>query len=969
MVKVKATWLSCLILLTCIFSNLCRAELAEGFLSPPKEAQTWVYWWWLNGHVSKDGIVRDLDAMRELGISGALVFHAGSGKTPSSTEFMSRAWREYFRFAVEEAAKRGITIGLNLCGGWNAGGPWVKPEDGVKVLVHSTKDVRGPMNFQDALPHPAPQESTYHEVAVLAWPLDENENLQSEGFLDLTKKMDPQGNLAWKVPAGQWRVVRFGWKVPKRGYTKTTGGTRELEIDPLSAAAMDRHFAATAGVVIKDVAPHVGKTFKFVHIDSGEIGHPDWTPSLRDDFQRLRGYDPFPYLAAKAGQDVDSAEVTERFLEDYEQTIGDLTIECYYGRLGELAHSHGLGTHSEAAGYQKPSVDALRALGCNDICMSEYWSRKSPRYIHQLAESQLYYHDGIKNAASAAHIYGRKIVQAEAFTVIRGTNYDRSLFELKDIGDRAFCAGLNRNVLHQFMCQADEQSQPGYVWPHIGTEFDRHSTLWPMGSAWFTYLARCQYLLQPGRFVGDVCYLLGEWVPAYMPAKWAMDPPLPPGYDCDTINAEALIERATVDDNGRLVLPGGQSYRYLVLWQGGRWQQPPRSLFESDAANVKAPKCPATGSAKPLVLSPETLKKVKALVEAGVTLVGPHPMRSPGLTGYPASDVTVKALADSLWGANANAVGNRKVGNGRVIWGRSLSEVMRADGVLPDVEIRESQTTKAVPKETLSGIPNPGTFGWIHREVGEADVYFIANLRNASASATFTFRIREKQPELWDAVTGKTRDAVAFDQTADGRTTLPLEFPPRGSLFVVFRKAIPASQNGLAKKNSPHLVPAMEISGPWNVQFDSAWGGPKSAIFNRLEEWTRRPEPGIKYYSGTATYRKTFHLPKSLRQGKEPMYLNLGTVHEIAQIRLNGKNLGTVWTSPWRVEITDAVKPTDNQLEIDVANLWTNRLVGDAGLLPEERRTTTNVTSFKKDSPLLPSGLLGPVNLLTAEKP
>lgn len=394
-------------------NRLPRPEIAcegllPGFQKPPDAAKPWVYWWWLNGYVSKDGIVRDLDAMREHGISGALVFHAGAGKTPKATVFLSPEWRAFFRFAVEEAARRNITIGLNLCGGWNAGGPWVKEEDSVKVLAHGTTKIRGPKKFNDALLFPASNpdsvDRTCHDIAVLAWPVGPDSNLRSDGMLDLADKMDPQGRLKWNVPDGDWRVVRFGWRIPRQGRTKLAGGTRELEIDPLNAKAMDLHFAATAEVVIKDVATYVGKTSRYVHIDSSEIGHPDWTPLLRAEFKRRRGYDPFPYMAGKAGHVVDNAEITERFLEDYERTIGDLMIECYYGRLGELARPYGLGTHSEAAGYHKPTVDALRAMGCNDICMAEYWSRKLPNYAHQLAAIQLHYHDAIKNASSAAHV-------------------------------------------------------------------------------------------------------------------------------------------------------------------------------------------------------------------------------------------------------------------------------------------------------------------------------------------------------------------------------------------------------------------------------------------------------------------------------------------------------------------------------------------------------------------------------------
>ena len=946
------------------------SELAAGFQTPPDSAKIWVYWWWLNGYVSKDGIVHDLDEMNKQGISGALVFHAGGGPTPEKTLFMSPEWRQNFSFAVEEAAKRNITIGLNLCAGWNAGGPWVKPEDGVKVLACGTTNISGPKKFNDLVANSASAEPTYHDIAVLAWPVGPDSILRSKGMFDLTDKMDEQGRLKWNVPEGDWRIVRFGWKRPRQGGTKNGGeGKSHPEIDPLDAKVMDKHFAATAGVVIADVKPHVGKTFKYVHIDSGEIGHPDWTPLFREQFKRLRGYDPFGFMAARAGLIVDSAEVTEKFGEDYERTIGDLMIECYYGRLGELARAQGLGTHSEAAGFQKPGVDALRAMGCNDICMSEYWSRVSQdnTYIHQLSDAQLRCHDGIKNASSAGHIYGRKIVQAEAFTVIRkgrwlpkgpavnrGTNYDRSFFEFKDIGDRAFCAGLNRNVLHQYMSQADERAKPGYVWPTIGCEFDRHSTLWPMGSAWLTYLARCQYLLQAGRFVGDVCYFQGDWAPVYVPAKWAMDPPLPAGYDCDTINSDAMITRATAGKDGRLLLPDGQSYRYLVLCQGGRWQNSARY--------------PKTASGKPLALSPATLRKIKELVTAGVTVIGPRPVRPVGLTGYPESNAEIKKLTDSLWGKTSNAVGLRKVGKGRVIWGQSLAEVMDADGIAPDLEIEESPATKKLGKETLSGIPSPGTFDWIHRKIDGADVYFIANLRNAAADGLFTFRTEGKQPQLWDAVTGEIRDAAAFKQTTDGRMAVPLDLPPRGSIFVVFRKTIGASQNGLAETNWPDLSPAMDIRGSWTVRFDPKWSGPESVVFDKLEDWSKRDEPGIKFYSGTATYHKTFDLPEALRKGTQRVYLSLGKVECMAEIRLNGEKLGVVWTAPWQVDITQAIKPTGNKLEIDVVNLWNNRVVGDIALSPEKRLTKTNVIYFKKDSPLLPSGLLGPVQLMAEAK-
>ena len=297
-----------------------------------------------------------------------------------------------------------------------------------------------------------------------------------------------------------------------------------------------------------------------------------------------------------------------------------------------------------------------------------------------------------------------------------------------------------------------------------------------------------------------------------------------------------------------------------------------------------------------------------------------------------------------------------------MIWGKGLAEVFRADGLSPDLEIREDAASRALTPATLNGIPNPcGSFDWIHRRIDGAEAYFIANLRSVAAGGEFTFRVEGRRPELWDAVTGRMRELPEFAATEDGRTRVGLRFEPRQSFFVVFRSPA-ANAAGRGGKNFPDLKPLAEIGGPWEVSFDPKWGGPERVTFETLVDWTKRPETGIKYYSGKATYRKTFDLPSPVTRHAS-LFLDLGVVKNIARVRLNGRDLGVVWTAPWHVEITDAVKPSGNMLEIDVVNLWPNRLIGDAGLPREQRRTVTNVTGFQPDAPLLPSGLLGPVTL------
>jgi hypothetical protein len=255
----------------------------------------------------------------------------------------------------------------------------------------------------------------------------------------------------------------------------------------------------------------------------------------------------------------------------------------------------------------------------------------------------------------------------------------------------------------------------------------------------------------------------------------------------------------------------------------------------------------------------------------------------------------------------------------------ALDAITRADDQLPDIEFRNPSPT--------------ARFDWLHRRDGGRDIYFISNQGLEAATASVVFRTAPTQPELWDAVTGRIRNLAAYNGTADGRTEIPLAFAPRQSWFVVLGKGNPHSgdKHPERRKNFPERKPVQELAGPWSVQFDPAWfypvnrqQGPSAILFEKLEDWTQRTEEAIKYYSGRATYRKTFDLadPSPLTS----LYLDLGVVKNVARVRLNGHDLGAVWTAPWQVEITNVLKSGANELEIEVANLWPNRLIGDASV-------------------------------------
>ena len=741
-----------------------------------------------------------------------------------------------------------------------------------------------------------------------------------DAIVELSEFMDEQGHLNWDSPSGSWRVLRIGYTL-HGNMTKCVGsGPPGPELDTMSAAAMDAHFAETGAKLIADAGPLVGKTLQYFHIDSWEIGQPTWTPKMREEFQRRRGYDPLLFLPAVLGATVDDTETTQRFLLDYRRTSADLTAANCYGRLRELTLKGGMqGTHPESGGpFFTHWVDALQCEGINDIPMGEFWKRSTePDGPITWASNG---NPTVKQAACAAHVYGKPVCQAEAFTAF-APDWTADPWNMKDIGDEAFCHGLTRYVLCFWVHQPQLNAKPGYQWAGVGTHFDPNISWWDMSHGWLTYIARCQHMLRQGRFVADFAYFQGEDIPGFIAPRNLQEPLRPAGFDYDALNAEVLLKRAAAKD-GRLVLPDGMSYRYLVLPHVSAW-----------------------------TVSPAVLEKIKELAESGVTVIGPKPAEAPGLTNYAESDEQVERLADALWGPDVPTSGERKAGSGRVIWGRSLGEVVQSDGLAPDVEFRDVS-----PEAKLD---------WIHRRDGDSEIYFLSNQARVPTDVEVVFRVNGKQPELWDAVTGKIRDLPDFREE-NGRAAVPLAFAPRESFFVVFRKDADAGSSTNAK-NFPELKPVVEISGPWELSFDPEWGGPESVVFEKLEDWTKRPEPGIRFYSGTATYRKTFDLPEARPDSMGPLYLELGVINDLATVRLNGQDLGVVWTAPWRVEITDAVKPTGNRLEIDVVNLWPNRLIGDAALPPEERLTITNATAHTKDSPLLPSGLLGPVRIQLGE--
>jgi hypothetical protein len=969
--------------------------LKEKFLTPTQPFQPGCYWWWFNGLVDKEGITRDLEEFRAKGMGEVLMINSAGGlggaKVPQGALFLSAEWRELYRHALKEANRLNIKMGVNMSSGWCMGGPWIPPQHACRWFLQSKLTVTGPQKFSGKLPLPAhrdgydnlvnapgwkeyidlPLEKTdYRDTAIVAIPSSADNNpllkdqrnklfpaktnrkdasnfikandvmtpvstpwetmpgdlpIEPDKVIDLTSKVNADGQLDWDVPAGEWTIIRTGHRMTGSKVMIAQPEASGLSVDWLSHTGVDLQFENLGKILIQEAGDLSGKTLVYLCDDSFEDGFPNWTENMIAQFKKYRGYDPVPYLPILNGYIIGSVEVCDRFLNDYRKTVADCLADEHYKHFADLCHQNGLKVQNEAAGPSRSGtmcMDALKNLGRSDMPQGEFWlggkHDEEGGLDEKLGYGMVRLENGqnkvTKMVSSAAHIYGKKTASAESFTSFRHW-YDYP-GNMKQAADRAFCEGINRFLIHTSTATRPQDGKPGIEYG-AGTHFNPNVTWWNQAGPFLGYLSRCQYMLQQGLFVADILYYNGDITPNIVLPKH-IDPSAGKGYDYDVCNEEVLLTRLSVK-NGKLVLPDGMSYRILVL--------------------------PET-----TVMPVPVLQKIKELVLAGATVIGPKPEKDSGLKNYPQCDVRIKELAAAMWGkCDGQMIKKQAYGKGKIYWNVPLQEVLREKRVGPDFIC-----------------DNDNAFiDFIHRTVGDTEIYFITNRNNREEKAVCRFRVMGGPPEIWDAVTGKISPVKAYSP-ADDYTSIPLQFAPFQSWFVVFKikNRVTVSNRSTVGNNFLSYPPVQELTGPWTVHFDVKWGGPASVEFNTLEDWTKRPEEGIKYYSGAATYVK--RIDATGIQSGAHYFLETGAVKHIAELTLNGKKLGILWTAPWRVEVTGLLKASDNVLEIVVVNCWPNRLIGDAALPPEKRLTRTNI-AFKPDAPLMPSGLLGPVVITEGE--
>jgi hypothetical protein len=721
--------------------------------------------------------------------------------------------------------------------------------------------------------------------------------------IDLTSRLTKDGVLDWDVPAGRWTILRMGYSLTGAKNRPAVPSGLGYEVDKLSRKHAEAYLKGYLEPIAASLGPLYGKALRYVLLDSWEAGMQNWTDDMPAEFRARRGYDPTPYLPALAGRVVESAETSDRFLWDFRRTLADMVADNHYGAIAGMLRSRGLGTYGEAAGVSlEIPEDTLLNKSKIDIPMGEFW-------VHDLHPSSMYYED-VRGAASAAHVYGKQIVAAESFT---GGGYE-SPYTLKKIGDYWFAQGVNRIVFHTSAHQPLD-TKPGNTM--VGAHIHRNITWAEQAAPFMTYLARTSFLLQQGRSVADIAYLLNEGAPSTMPFWGAgLQPAMPDGYDYDYVNTDVLLNRMSADSDGRLTLPDGASYRVLVLPQTNR-------------------------------MTPRVARKLRELIAAGATVVGPKPVRSPSLSGQPEADTAVQAIAADVWGDLDGVSRTRRAyGKGTIVWGQPLEAVV------------------GVPRDFESSRALDATVPWIHRRTPQADIYFVVNRSDRAQSIEARFRVSGKQAEIWRPDTGAMEPA---EYTAAGeRTDVALHLAERESVFVVFRRDAAPQPPPARRTTSTTLA---TIAGPWDVTFPPGLGAPARAQFVKLEPWTLNPDEGVKYFSGTATYTRAFDAPRAWCRAGAKLTLDLGAVRDIAEVSIDGRALGVLWKPPYRLDATGAVRPGANLLQVKVTNQWTNRLAGDRAAPPDRRILAAAPGSGGFGPPPQPveSGLLGPVSVVMVE--
>ncbi len=973
--------------------------LAQSFLQPSPESRLRVWWHWISGNVSREGITADLEAMQRVGIGGFNLFIVEQALPRGPVVFGSPEFYDLLQHTAEESARLGLSMEMTHSPGYSGtGGPWVPPALASQKFVWSTARV------DPLAPHQPPQPETiagyYRDIALFAFPAPsvapapvERNVLAPEPkpypaptaaaeippteLIDLTDRVLPDGSLDWTPPPGDWVLLRLGHTPTGKLTHPVPPEARGLECNKLDRAAVEHAFVHGFQPVLDRLGPLAGRVLGGTLIDSYESGSNEWCDDLPAEFERRTGYPLRPWLPVFAGYAVGGAEESRRFLWDYRKVIAELYSENYYTWMNQLARERGLTLTAEG---NHSAGSTLTSNGVTDVPMMEFW-RNGPG------------HNALANEAiSGALLHGRPHVAAESFSQFPDAAW-RVVPEMMKAGtDHAFANGVNRLYLHRFAHQPWPRIRPGMTMGYWGMWFERTLTWWDQSVGYNTYIARAQSVLQQGHTVVDALVWIGEG----LPEDWAWSrvrntPQIQTLRELSThrlalLNGDALRTTLAVEPGG-LRLPAGQRIQTVVI--------APDSDFTVDS-----------------------LQRLHDAVEEGLTLIGLPPAAPAGRQRNPDDLARFDRLVRALWGAPDHDSPLRRVGRGQVIATDAPADAIRLH--LPAKLERES---------------GPERLAWLHRRIGDNDVFFISAAQDEPSLLRLKFRVAPARPEIWNPETGEIRPAAIWQPAEDGTTRVTFALPPNGSAFVVFRPAPPPADPVVAvragardaaadleangdgslqlrtrsggtyelRRASGAIIPtsvppppaARPIDGPWQVEFPAIKPAHRTQ-FSTLLDWSTHADESIRFHSGTAEYSKPFDLPAEAVAPGLRIRLDLGQVKNFAEVTVNGRAFPVLWRAPWVLDITDATRAGPNELRIRVTNTWVNRLIGDEhlpddttwrpvkahasdhpvaaanawpdwvvndGTSPNGRQTFTAMKIVHRDDPLPESGLLGPVQI------
>ncbi len=1039
-------------------------SLEDMFENPPIAARPYVWWHWMGPNYSKEGITKDLEAMKAAGIGGATIFNIASAVQESHAPTEDNPWPEQtyrspaywkaLRHAAREAERLGLEIGLHNTAGYSTtGGPWVNEVRGMQKVVWMSTVIEGGKPVLMELPKPEQprysgwgstgQVSVYYQdIGVVALPSGDGP-VKPETIVDLTDRFN-NGRLEWDVPAGKWTVIRFGHAPAGTNPHPLPDDLigKSLEIDKMSVEQSRFHWMQVIEPFKEHLGPYLGKSFRHFLIDSYEAGHQSWTPGFREEFKKRKGYDPLLWMASltpsvtgvakgKIGRMVGSEDLTNRFEWDYRDMLNQLYFENGW-QIGKAAIKS-IGCDLQFEPYGGP-FDTIEGAELADLPMGEFWTGGR---------------GGISNKVVAGgRAAGRTVIGAEAFTGRpEVSKWTETPGFLKLSADGSYGVGVNRMILHHWVHQPfSDKYQPGMGMGWWGTHFGRNQTWFEPGKAFFLYLGRVQAMLQRGETPSD--FVSVESVRG----------------GSDVMSWSAFRKDVSVKD-GQIVLASGRTYPFLSIPHSG-------------------------------AMLPSDVRRIGELLDQGAVIVCRKPLRSPSLADYPSCDSEVKQLAERIWSSDSRPV--RSVGKGKLYASGDVEKVLRDLKINSAYEIRSA---------------DPGDIRIQHRIDGNTDIFFVANVNDSRRNATVSFRVAKRRPELWDAETGTIAPAGLWRQK-EGRTEVQVDLEAAKSVFVVFREenltqdhAVAIEQAGRSKLRilsarfgteqtgfwkdasariqelaargwldievnlstlalgdpAPNIVKSLEIdydldgkkgsilrkegekitlgkhadgilevkgltdggvnlfshepvtgnvifasgrkrpfelsasreveiSGMWTVDFNSPVDKPSSQKMTVLRSLSQSDESSVKYFSGTAAYSNTFTVDRIAPA--ERVLLDLGDVYDMADVTVNGISLGVLWHRPFVADITGFVKDGENQLRIAVTNTWHNRLVGDEQypadfewgqdrgvtmgramkaypewFLKDQPRPSQGRKGFviwyyhRADTPLLPTGLAGPVQV------